>query len=146
MTMSREAGFVDANVLVYAVDKHSPQYAVSRALLDEARKGSATLFVSSQVLCELFSILTSARRVLKPLSPDNALRAISDFLGFLKVVPIPAQTVEGWIELARRRTVKGGEIFDLQIVATMKSNGILRIYTFNKSDFEVFAELEVVTP
>jgi predicted nucleic acid-binding protein len=28
----------------------------------------------------------------------------------------------------------------------MKANGILRIYTFNREDFEVFSELEVLTP
>jgi predicted nucleic acid-binding protein len=42
--------------------------------------------------------------------------------------------------------VTGGEIFDLQIVATMKASGISRIYTFNTEDFEVFSELEVVKP
>ena len=48
--------------------------------------------------------------------------------------------------LLRRRPVTGGDIFDLQIVATMKANGVRRIYTFNTDDFEVFSELEVVTP
>jgi predicted nucleic acid-binding protein len=42
--------------------------------------------------------------------------------------------------------VSGGDIFDLHLVATMKANGILRIYTFNRDDFEAFPELEVLTP
>ena len=50
------------------------------------------------------------------------------------------------MDLLRRRPVTGGEIFDLQIVATMKVNGVLRIYTFNTDDFDVFPELDVLTP
>jgi predicted nucleic acid-binding protein len=42
--------------------------------------------------------------------------------------------------------VSGGDIFDLQIVATMKANGVQRIYTFNAEDFEVFPELAVLIP
>ncbi len=37
-------------------------------------------------------------------------------------------------------------VFDLQIIATMLANGVQRIYTFNPADFQIFAELTVVTP
>jgi len=90
--------------------------------------------------------VTNARRVSNPRSPEDALRAISGLLTFLHVLPIPARAVEGWLDLLRRRPVTGGDIFDLQIVATMQANGIQRIYTFNSDDFEAFSELAVVTP
>jgi len=48
--------------------------------------------------------------------------------------------------LLRRRPVVGGDVFDLQLVATMKANDVSRIYTFNTSDFEVFPELAVAAP
>jgi predicted nucleic acid-binding protein len=114
-------------------------------LLEAARDTSATLYVTSQILCEFYSIVTNPRRVPKPRSPADALSAISGLLSFLLVLPIPAHTVEGWLGLLRRRPVTGGDIFDLQIVATMKANGVQRIYTFNTDDFEAFPELEVVT-
>ena len=50
------------------------------------------------------------------------------------------------MELLRRHPVAGGDVFDLQIVATMQANGVQRIYTFNTDDFEVFPELTAVTP
>jgi len=50
------------------------------------------------------------------------------------------------MELLQRHPVSGGNVFDLQIVATMQANGVQRIYTFNTGDFEVFPELAVVTP
>ena len=84
-------------------------------------------------------------------SPEEALRIISDISDMparpgLRVLPIPASAVAGWMELLQRRPVTGGNIFDLQIAATMLAKGVQRIYTFNAGDFEVFPELAAVTP
>ncbi len=57
-----------------------------------------------------------------------------------------ARAVAGWMQLLQRRPVTGGDVFDLQIVATMQANGIQRIYTFNTDDFRVFPELAVQIP
>ena len=141
--MPFEPGLVDANILVYGVDADAAQHAASRTLLEAARDGFSTLYVSSQILCEFYSIVTNARRVQKPRSSADALSAISGLLIFLQVLPVPATVVDGLVDLLRRRPVTGGEIFDLQIVATMKANGVLRIYTFNTDDFDVFPELDV---
>ena len=51
------------------------------------------------------------------------------------------------IHLLGRHAAEGAGVFDLQIIATMLlANGVQRIYTFNPGDFQVFAELTVVTP
>jgi predicted nucleic acid-binding protein len=42
--------------------------------------------------------------------------------------------------------VTGGDVLDLQIVATMQANGVEKIYTFNAADFAIFPELSIVTP
>jgi predicted nucleic acid-binding protein len=144
--MPVEPGIVDTNVLVYALDADSPQHAASRALLEAAKDRSTSLYVTLQILCEFYSVVTNARRVSKPQSPADALSAISGLLGFLHVLPVPAQAVEALAGLLRRHPVTGGDIFDLQIIATMQANGLRRIYTFNTDDFEAFSELSVVTP
>jgi predicted nucleic acid-binding protein len=128
------------------MDADAPRHAASRALPDAPRDSSMTLYVTSQIFCEFYSIVTNARRVPKPRSPEDALSAITGVLVFLHVLPIPARTVEGWMDLLRRRPVTGGDVFDLQIVATTQANGVLRIYTFNTGDFEAFSELAVAAP
>ena len=50
------------------------------------------------------------------------------------------------MKLLDQHPVTGGDVFDLQIVATMQANSIQRIYTFNTTDFEAFSELAVVVP
>jgi predicted nucleic acid-binding protein len=144
--MSVEPGLIDANVLVYAMDADASQQAASRALLEAGRDTSATLYVTSQILCEFYSIVTNPRRVPKPRSPAETLSAISGLLAFLHVLPVPVHAVEGLLGLLRRRPVSGGDVFDLQIVAAMKANGVQRIYRFNTEDFEVFPELAVLIP
>jgi len=144
--MSVEPGIVDANVLVYALDAEAPQHLASRQLLDEGRSGAATLYVTSQILCEFYSVVTNPRRVAKPRTAADAMAAIAGLLSFLHVLPIPARAVEGWLDLLRRRPVTGGDVFDLQLAATMLANGVQRIYTFNTTDFEAFPELVISTP
>jgi predicted nucleic acid-binding protein len=144
--MSPEPGVVDANVLVYAMDADALHHAASRTLLKAARDRSTTLYVTLQILCEFYSIVTNPRRVHKPRPSADALAAVSSLLAFLHVLPVPTPTIEKWLDLLQRRPVIAGDVFDLQLVATMLANGVQRIYTFNTSDFEVFTELIVVTP
>jgi predicted nucleic acid-binding protein len=89
MMMPVEPGLVDANVLAYALNADAPQHEASRALLDAAKDPSVRLYVTSQILCELYSLITNPRRV-----------------------------------------------------TVVSTSG----YTFNTDDFDVFPELEVVTP
>ena len=144
--MSVEPGIVDANILVYALDEDTSQHLASRNLLDAGRIGATALYVTSQILCEFYSIVTNSRRVARPRAAVDAIAAISGLLSFLHVLPIPARAVEAWLHLLRRRPVTGGEVFDLQLAATMLANGVSRIYTYNTGDFEVFQELTVSEP
>jgi hypothetical protein len=145
--MSVEPGIVDTNVLVYALDADAPQHAAARALLEAARADApATICVTSQILCEFYSIVTNPRRVPKPRTAAEAMAAISSLLAFLRVLPVPAHAIDGLLNLLRRHPVIGGDVFDLQIVATMQANGVERIYTFNTDDFVVFPELSILTP
>lgn len=144
--MSVEPGIVDANVLVYAFDADASQHFASRNLLDEGRGGTTTLYVTSQILCEFYSIVTNPRRVAKPRDAADAIDAIVGLLCFLYVLPTPARAVEGWLDLLRRRPVTGGDVFDLQLAATMLANGVQRICTFNTTDFDGFTELIISTP
>lgn len=93
--MSAEPGIVDANVLVYALDADAPQHPASRHLLDEGRSGATTLYVTSQILCEFYSVVTNPRRVAKPRKAADAIVAITSLLSFLHVLPIPPAQWKG---------------------------------------------------
>jgi len=146
--MKIEPGALDANVLVYAVEARAPQHAVSRALIDAARNPATALYLTSQVLCEFYSVVTNPRRVTVPRSPAEALEAISELLALpgIRLLPTSALAVAGWMALLQRHPVTGRSVFDLQLVATILANNVQRIYTFNTRDFAVFPELTVTAP
>jgi predicted nucleic acid-binding protein len=98
------------------------------------------------VLCEFYAVVTNPRRVAKVRSAADAIEAIAGLLAFLHVLPIPARTVEGWLDMLRVRPVIGGAVFDLQIASAMLANGVSRIYTFNADDFKHFTEIEPLEP
>ncbi|HLK62729.1 MAG TPA: PIN domain-containing protein [Bryobacteraceae bacterium] len=108
--MSIEPGLVDANILVYAADTGAPQYVASNGLLQAARDPATLLCLTSQVLCEFYSIVTNPRRIAAPYSSSEALQAISDLLALpgIRVLPITEQAVAGWTICAwcRRFTIR----------------------------------------
>jgi predicted nucleic acid-binding protein len=144
--MPIEPGLADTNVLIYALDADAPQHAAARTLLEAAREGSTTLYVTPQILSEFYAVVTNARRVAKPRSSVEVLHAISDLLTFIHVLPVPANVVAGWMALLRRHPVTGADVFDLQIVATMQAHNVPRIYTFNTRDFDMIEGISVATP
>jgi predicted nucleic acid-binding protein len=75
--MSIEPGALDANVLVYAVEVGAHQHASARALIEAASHPATTLYLTSQVLAEFYSIVTNRRRVAVPRSPADTLQALN---------------------------------------------------------------------
>ena len=146
--MPVEPGVIDANILVYSINVDDVHHAPSRVLLDAARDPSVSLYVTSHILCEFYSVITNPRRVAAACTSAEAVKIILGFLALpgLRVLPAPIQVVVGVMELLQRHPVIGGRVFDLQIVATMQVNNVLRIYTFNTGDFQKFPGLTVVTP
>ena len=119
--MSVEPGVVDANVLAYAVNSDAPQHVASRVLLEAALDSAAALYVTSQTLCEFYSVITNPKRVAVACSSAQAVQMIANLLELpgLHVLSSPAQAIAELMELLKRYPVTGGRVFDLQIVATM---------------------------
>src|SRR5690348_12598308 len=94
-TMSVEPGALDTNILVYAVEAGAPQHAISRALIETARDPATALYLTSQVLCEFYSVVTNPRRVAVPRSPADAINAISALLALpgIRLLSTPARAV-----------------------------------------------------
>jgi len=143
-----EALLLDTNILVYATDGSSPFHAASLAVLDRAQSVDANLCIAPQSLAEFFSLVTNAKRVTAPTSPEDALKTVESIVSLpgLEVLPVPLDVITRWVDLCRRHPVKGAKIYDLQIIAVMLANGIRRICTYDKGDFAPFAEITVETP
>ena len=78
--------------------------------------------------------------------PTRGFQTGSSALPGATLLPVPPQVTSRWLEMLRHHPVRGGAVFDLQLIATLAANGVDRICTFNRADFEGFPGLEIVTP
>ena len=143
-----ERACIDTNVLVYAYFRGARHHGASHALLERARSEPGEFCVAPQTLAEFYATVTNPKRVNPAKEPEVALEAVGELLALpgMLVLLTPVDVVQRWVELLRRHPVTGQRMFDLQLIATMLGNGVRRIYTFNRADFEPFEELEVLTP
>jgi uncharacterized protein len=149
MTTSEEHALLDTNVLVYAADADSPFHEPARQLRDRGFRGKTPLAVSPQVLLEFFAVITSPRRVQTARSPQEATAEMAKYMRSRRIRTIYPRTdiLHRVLALhAQHPQVTRQEIFDLYLAATMLSNGITRIYTYNQQHFSRFQDLTVLTP
>lgn len=142
-----DVALLDTNILVYSADETSPFHQKAKTLREKGLNGDVTLCICPQILSEYFAIITDSKRVSSPRTQDEAISEIQKYLyskNILKIFPVP-EIMEEMIELLKRYNITRQDIFDLQLVATMLSNNVNSIYTFNKADFVKFKEINVLS-
>ncbi len=71
---------VDANVLIYAVNKDAPRHGASREWLDRSLSGGATVAFTWVALLAFLRLTTSRRLFPFPMSTPDAIRQVDDWL------------------------------------------------------------------
>jgi predicted nucleic acid-binding protein len=139
---------LDTNVLVYGQEKQSEFFQRSRAVIEQGFEGALSLCICPQVLMEFHSTVTNPKRVTKPVSVDESLIEIEKYLSsknIRKIYPVK-HTLSEALRLISSYQIKKQEVYDTQLVATMLTNDVTQIYTFNVDHFRQFKEIEVFTP
>ena len=72
--------FVDANVLLHAVNEQAPEHAVARGWLDEALEGPEPVAFSWIVLLAFLRVATRHGIFAAPLAVDDAFDIVDDWL------------------------------------------------------------------
>lgn len=146
--ITSELSLLDTNILVYAADETSVYHQDAIILREKGLRGEIPLCICPQVLTEFFAIVTDPRRVNNPRTPAEARSEIKKYIqskNILKIYPGP-DIIKRILDLLTRYEVSKQEIFDLQLVATMLANNVVRIYTYNQDDFSRYPEIEVLSP
>lgn len=139
---------LDTNILVYCHQDLSPFHLQAKTIMEKGLRETLPLCVCPQVLMEFFSTITNPKRVTDPVSPEEAIQELEKYCTRRWIAKIHPrdETLAITLDLLKKYPVKQMEIFDLQLVATMLSNRVRRIYTVNRDDFLKFTEIEVMTP
>jgi uncharacterized protein len=137
---------VDANLLLYAVDRTSPFHQRAAAWLTEQLNGARRVGIPWQSLVAFLRISTHPRASTRPLSPQDAVSYVDDWLSADGVwIPSPGSghaTVLG--ALLTRHQVSGNLISDAHLAALAIEHGLTVCSA--DSDFARFPELTWLNP
>ena len=135
---------VDTNVLVYAHRTETELHHAAAARLADLAEGAAPWALPIFCITEFLRVVTH-RRVFNP--PSTISQAV-DFIEALVASPVCGVVRPGpeflrlLAESAQRADARGNLMFDAQIAALCRENGIDTIVT-NDRDFERFEALQV---
>lgn len=144
--MAAETVFVDTNVLVYANWTGAARHADARLKLRSLTSDGARLCVSRQVLREFLAVVTRPQGAVTPMAVDEAVATTDAFGTLFEVVEDGAGVGGALLDLVSRHQVKGRQIHDANIVATMSVHAIRRLLTANPADFRRFADIIDIEP
>lgn len=137
---------IDANLLVYAVDRTSPRHEAAATWLSSRLNGSRRVGLPWSSLGAFLRLTTSPRVVARPLDPVEAWSFVQGWLASdVAWIPTPtARHAEILGALVTTHRVGGNLVPDAQLAALAIEHG-LTVYS-NDSDFARFPELTWVDP
>ena len=137
---------VDANLLLYAVDRGSPFHDAARAWLRDQLNGGSRVGLPWQSLISFLRLVTNPRLFDQPLSAADAWACVTDWLAAEVVwVPRPGDRYAQVLgDLVLRHDVRGNLVPDAELAALAVEHG-LAIYSAD-SDFARFPEVEWRNP
>lgn len=138
----------DTNVFVRLAFRNDPQREVALEALRILRSRNEVLSVTPQVLSEFWNVASrpaSARGGLG-LSPIETERRVRLIERYFRLLPDSLATFQEWRRLVVAHSVKGVEVHDAKLVASMNVYGIAHLLTFNVSDFKRYPGILAVSP
>jgi len=140
---------VDTNVVLYALDKTSPDHHRARSVLQRLVSEPGQWLLCDQMLFELYRALRNPKVVRRPLTARAAAGQLSflrERTGALHVAYERRLWPEVLALLSQHDRRKGILVFDVVLAVTLKANGVKRFYTHNVKDFQTLGLFEAVDP
>ena len=145
--MAEPAYLLDTNILLRIARRDDPEHAVAdRALARLANAGSVFCY-THQNIAEFWNVATRpADRNgfgLTPADVDQEVRVIEQGMVLL---PDHEAIYHEWRRLVVDHDVRGVQVHDARLVASMKVHGITHLLTLNPGDFARYAHITVLHP
>jgi predicted nucleic acid-binding protein len=139
--------FVDTNILLFASSKDSPFQTAAELSLGQWRSQSTGLFVSTQILREYLAVTTRPAPG-RPTEPDYEAitKNLLEFRKSFRLLEETCSISEKLESLVSEFSVKGKQVHDANIVASMLVHGVFDLFTHNTGDFERFSALITIHP
>lgn len=130
---------VDTNIMVYAVDEDSRYHERAQRLIYESNE---ELLTTSKNLSEFLAVVTKGEP--PALSTEEALNTLLELTEAFTIFYPTNYTFVIFQNLLLKYQPTGLRIHDFEIASIGLGNGINRLATVNRKDFEEIEELELV--
>ena len=139
---------IDTNVLLRAQQPQLKQFVIAVNAVKTLQKQGIELGIVPQVAAEFWNVCTrpSERNGLG-LSTELADRKLHSIeTSFTLFTGDELEIYQQWRSLVTTYGVKGVQVHDARLVASMLVHGLTHVLTFNGNDFKRFSEITVVHP
>lgn len=140
-TKAADRVFLDTNILVYASSIRAPFHQSALTAVQKAHETNTELWISRQVLREYLAALSRPQPFAASGALDVLVSDVRYFSTHFSVAEDCAEVTEALLDLAVRFDIRGKQIHDANIVATMVVYNIPTLLTANVGDFTRYESL-----
>jgi predicted nucleic acid-binding protein len=133
--------FVDTSLIVAATVEVHPNHATACENIDGAAAKGVAMCINGQVCREHLVVLTRQPVSGRLFDVAEALASLNVWMTGCTVLEETEGVLWELLDLVERFEVKGEQVHDCNIVATMRAHGIRRLATRNARDFERYGDL-----
>lgn len=138
---------IDTNILLRLSQQRDSQYSLVQAAVAELNKQRAELCFSLQNIAEFWNVCTRpSERNGYGLSIDETRRRVEAIERAMTLLADSGLVYSLWRELVVANNVRGVQVHDAHLAATMQAHGAGHILTLNEPDFKRYTALQVVHP
>jgi predicted nucleic acid-binding protein len=137
-SMTKEAVFLDTNILVAASHPNAPFHKEAIKLADRLHAAPLEVWISRQIVRELLATLSRPQSWGVTLAPQTLADHAGRLLKLYKIAEEGPNSTTRLLEYVRDGRAQGRQVHDAAIAAVMLSHGIKRLLTFNTAHFERF--------
>ena len=133
--------FCDTSVLVAACVRRHPHYPRARPVLADISRGTSGVrgVMSTHSIAELYSALTMLPVEPRVLPSEAASIIDANVIRFFRLEPVTAAMYQRAVAACAQRGLPGGKVYDALLIECARAAACDRIYTFNRTDFELLA-------
>jgi predicted nucleic acid-binding protein len=144
--MAADRVLLDTSLLVAASVEEHPSHAASKAYVEGLAGARTATCITPQICREFIAVLTRAAIGPRSFSVEEALSALNVWRTSCVLLKENELVFERWLRLVQEFKVKGKQVHDAHIVATMLTHGVSKIGTRNALDFERYGDLLEIEP
>ncbi len=137
----------DTNILLRLTRRGDPAHTLIRRAIRLLLQQNASLYYCPQNIAELWNVLTRPTdRNGFGLSIGEAEEEVRLIERGFALLPDNEQIYPLWRRLVNDHGVRGRQVHNARLVATILVHGLSKLLTLNRSDFDRYSDITVVEP